>query len=158
MQNNKLRKVLNLDGKLRCNLKVCNLQFAICNPPMDGFTLIEVIATLAIVSISLVMVMQLFSSGLRVSRTTCNDTRAIVHAKDKMEELSQTPVQDNGEFEDGFEWETEVQPYEGFNVELEDTDLNLLQLKVKITWFSTAKKKKSIELVSLKTVTDVETE
>jgi general secretion pathway protein I len=157
MKKEKLRKLL--------NLKICNLQFAICNSPSPiplpqgegvrgraGFTLIEVIVAIAILAISLVMVMQLFSGGLRASRASCDYTRAIVHAKDKMEELSVEPVQDSGDFEDGFRWESEIQPLEELNKKLEDTDVNMLKIKIKISWFNLARQQKSVELVSLKTI------
>ncbi len=113
-----------------------------------GFTLIEVIVSMAILSITFVLIMQLFSGGLRASRTSCDFTRAVVHAKDKMEELSGAPVQESGEFEDGFKWETEVQPYK----ELEETGFNLLKIKVKVSWPDVLNKERSVELVSLKLV------
>ncbi len=115
-----------------------------------GFTLIEVVVALIIVSVSLVMVMQLFSKGIKSSRATCDYTRAVVHAKDKMEELSLEPVQGGGEFEDGFEWRTEVETHK----ELEDSTVNLIKLKVIISWPNAAQGQRSIELVSLKVVSD----
>ncbi len=118
----------------------------------SGFTLIEVIIAIAILSISFVMIMQLFSGGLRASRLSCDYTRAVIHAKDKMEEISNTPVQGSGEFEDGFRWESEVQPYE----ELEETTLKVLKLKVIVSWSDVLKKQKSVELVSLKVVPNEE--
>ncbi|MCK5512383.1 MAG: hypothetical protein KAI96_06215, partial [Thermodesulfovibrionia bacterium] len=83
---------------------------------------------------------------------SCDYTRAVVHAKDKMEELSVEPVQDSGEFEDGFTWESDVQPYEELNKELEESDYNMLIIKVKVSWSNRAHKQKSVELVSLKAV------
>ncbi len=145
------------DRKLR-NYDILTSQSLTYNDPERGFTLIEVITTLAVVSISLVMVMQLFSSGLKSSRTTCNYTRAVVHAKDKMEELFQNPEPESGEFDDGFQWETEVQPYEDHEVILEDTDYNILELKVKISWSNSKDSGKSFELISLKTVSEGEDE
>jgi general secretion pathway protein I len=137
--------------KDRC-FKTHNVQYAHCTSRSGGFTLIEVIVAIAILSISLVMVMQLFSGGLRASRASCDYTRAVVHAKDKMEELSVEPVQDSGEFEDGFAWESDVQPYEELNKELEESDYNMLKIKVKVSWSNRAHKQKSVELVSLKAV------
>jgi len=93
----------------------------------SGFTLIEVIVALAIVSISFVMIMQLFSGGLRASRSSCDYTRAVVHAKNKMEELSFDPIADSGNFDDGFNWRTELEPYE----EPEDGNFKLMKLIVK---------------------------
>ena len=124
----------------------------------QGFTLIEVIVAFAILAISLVMVMQLFSAGLRVSRTSCDYTRAVVHAKDKMEELSLKPVQGSGKFEDGFEWETEVKSYGEHNEKLDELGVNLLEVKVKISWDSTSRQQQSIEMVSLRTLAEEENE
>ena len=117
-----------------------------------GFTLIEVIIAFMIVSISLVMVMRLFSSGLKASRATCDYTVAVVYAKDKMEELSSDPVEDSGAFEDGFVWRSEVGMYK----EPEESQFKLLKIKVIVSWPDTGEKQKSVELVSLKAVSEEE--
>jgi general secretion pathway protein I len=117
-----------------------------------GFTLIEVIVALVIVSVSLAMVMQLFSAGLKASRASCDYTRAVIYAKDIMEEMSESPEQDSGAFDDGYSWETEVQPY----VEDEGGMSNLLLIKVKVFWDDVLRNPKSIEIVSLKAVEDEE--
>jgi len=119
---------------------------------LTGFTLMEVIVAIAILAISFVMVMQLFSGGLRTSRLSCDYTRAIVHAKDIMEELSLEPVQASGKFEDGFEWESDVQPFDNIQETLNITDYNVLKIKVKVSWIDTRNKKRSSELISLKTM------
>jgi general secretion pathway protein I len=113
-----------------------------------GFTLVEVIVAMAIVGISLVMILQLFSGGLRASRTSCDYTRAVVHAKNKMEELSFYPEPGNGSFEDGFDWQTAVEPYE----EPEDSRFKMMKIKVIISWGDALRKPKSIQMVSLKTL------
>ncbi|MEF9425788.1 MAG: type II secretion system minor pseudopilin GspI [Candidatus Mariimomonas ferrooxydans] len=127
-----------------------------------GFTLIEVIVAIAILAISLVAVMQLFAGGLRAGNMSHNYTLAIVHAKDKMEELSFDLVKDSGEFEDGFKWESDVQPYEALydelNLRLEDSGLNLFKIKVKVSWGSSPNKQKSVQLVTLKIQAEGETE
>jgi len=117
-----------------------------------GFTLIEVILALVIMSVSLAMIMQLFSAGLKASRASCDYTRAVIYAKDIMEEISGSSQPDSGEFEDGFLWETEVMPYE----DSEGMASNLMQIKVKVSWHDVLKKDKAIELVSLKAVVDEE--
>lgn len=116
------------------------------NPSEAGFTLIEVIVAFTILSLSLVMVMQLFSAGLKASRASCDYTRAVIYAKDIMEEISGTPESNSGEFEDGFFWETEVAPYEDSEGMID----NLLQIKVKVSWADVLRRDKSIELVSLR--------
>ncbi len=152
-----LMKALNLEGKLRYNLKIYNSPSPHPSPLRGegkgegaGFTLIEVIVAIAILGISFVMIMQLFSGALRASRASCDYTRAVVHAKDKMEELSVAPVQDSGEFEDGFKWESVIQPYK----ELEDSAFNLLKINVKISWNDALRKPNYVELVSLKVVSN----
>lgn len=152
MKNEKLREVCRQDGAKEYENLIPPI------PPLAkggwgdlaGFTLIEVIVAIAILAISLVMIMQLFSAGLKVSRSSCDYTRAVVHAKDKMEELSIKPVQGSGKFEDGFEWETEVRSYGEHNEKLEELGVNLLEVKVKISWDSTSRQQESIEMVSLR--------
>jgi general secretion pathway protein I len=121
----------------------------------DGFTLMEVIVAFAVLSISLVMVMQLFSGGLQASRASCDYTRAVVHAKDKMEELTLEPESGNGTFEDGFAWETEIIPYtlaDEVNEQLDKSGYNAMKYRVKITWHNVSNKEKSVELSSFKIV------
>lgn len=117
-------------------------------PSASGFTLIEVIIAIAILGISLVMVMQLFAGGLRAARTSCDYSRAVIHAKEKMEEKTEYPVQDSGVFDDGFKWETEVESYK----ELEDNPYKLVKIKVRVMWPDVMKNSKTVELVGLKAV------
>ncbi|MEN8265157.1 MAG: type II secretion system protein [Nitrospirota bacterium] len=118
----------------------------------NGFTLIEVVVAMIIVSVSLVMVMQLFSSGLKSSRTTCDYTTAVIHARDKMEEFLLDPVSGSGEFEDGFSWSSEIEAYK----EPEESLINLMKLKIIVMWPDGAQGQRSIELVSLKAVSEEE--
>ena len=118
----------------------------------NGFTLIEVLVASIIVSISLVMVMQLFSSGLKSSRTTCDYTTAVVHARDKMEEFLLDFVSGSGEFEDGFSWSSEIETYN----EPEESQVNLMKIKVIVSWPDDARGQRSIELVSLKAISEEE--
>lgn len=113
----------------------------------NGFTLIEVMVAFAIVSVSFVLIMQLFAGGLRAGRTSSDYTKAVVHAKDKMEELSDNPEGNSGEFDDGFRWQTEVQDH----TETEESLYVLKKIKVIIEW-SDGNRQRSIEMVSLKAV------
>ena len=115
-----------------------------------GFTLIEVIIAMALLSICLVMIMQLFARGLKSARISCDYTRAVIIAKGKMEELSKNPVSESGELEEGYRWETEALPYE----EDEDERYNLMKIKVKVFWGDVSNRERSIELVSLKVISD----
>lgn len=118
-----------------------------------GFTLIEVIVAFTLLLVSLVMIMQLFAAGLKSSRASCDYTRAVMHAKDKMEELYISPLhrQESGEFSDGYQWMAGAEPHEvTADKEDEENTFKLFKLKVKITWNITSKTANSFELESLK--------
>ena len=131
-------------------MQISNFKFQISNSRKDGFTLIEVVIAIAILGISLVMVMQLFAGGLRAARTSCDYSRAVIHAKDKMEEKTEYPVQDSGVFDDGFKWETEVESYK----ENKDNPYKLIKIKVRVMWPDVMKNSKTVELVGLKAVSE----
>ncbi|MBI4710007.1 MAG: prepilin-type N-terminal cleavage/methylation domain-containing protein [Nitrospirae bacterium] len=119
-----------------------------------GFTLVEVVVAIAILAITLVTIMQLFSGGLRASSTSCYYTRAIVHAKDKMEELLVKPVSGSGSFGDGFNWESTIEPYK----QPEDSQFTLLNVTVRISWYKTQDQQDSFEMQSMKTISKDENE
>ncbi len=76
--------------------------------PERGFTLLEIIVAMAILGMGIVMVMQLFSGGLRSAGLSRDYSVALLHARAKMEEMLLNPVEAAGEFDDGFRWHTEV--------------------------------------------------
>lgn len=100
-----------------------------------GFTLIETLVAISILAISLVVILQLFSGGLKSGKLSDEYTCAIFHAREKMdeillaEEITQGVVE--GEFEDGFKWKTEIVlvepeedvegklPFDAFNIKVD---------------------------------------
>jgi general secretion pathway protein I len=74
----------------------------------EGFTLIEVLVAVMVLAISLVVIMQLFSGGLKSNRISGDYLYGIFHAREKMEELLLTqewaPAELSGDFEDGYRW------------------------------------------------------
>ena len=79
-----------------------------------GFTLLEVLVAMSVLSISLVVVLQLFSGGLKASRLSDEYTRGIFYAREKLDEIllaeDLTTGVINGEFDGGFQWRAEAQP------------------------------------------------
>jgi hypothetical protein len=69
-----------------------------------------------------------------------------------MEEMSREPVQGSGEFDDGFSWASDVQPYD----ESEES-IKLMRIKVIVSWSDGTEKARSVSLVSLKAVADEDT-
>ena len=100
-----------------------------------GFTLIETLVAVMILAISVVVVLQLFSGGLKASRLSGDYTRAIFHAREKMDELlllgSLTEGVLEGEFDDGYKWRATiatVEPEEektGFSVDTFKIDVDI---------------------------------
>ena len=113
------------------------------NPPLlsryvlqrsQGFTLIETLVAVAVLAISLVVVLQLFSGGLKSGKLSDEYTRGIFYAREKMEELLLSDKLEDGvsegEFEDGYRWEAEILrlevteedeklPFESFGIRVE---------------------------------------
>jgi general secretion pathway protein I len=87
----------------------------------NGFTLIETLVALMLLAISFVIIMQLFSGGLKSSRVTTDYIYGIFHAREKMEEIllsdNLTAGTVSGEFDDGYEWSATV-----FIPQLEEDD------------------------------------
>ncbi len=117
----------------------------------NGFTLIEVIVAITILSVSFVLVMQLFSKGLRAARDSCDYSTAIVFAKGKMEGLV-SGIESASVNNDELRWEYDVQPYEGYELE----GSNIMKINLKVFWGDSPATQKSIELVTLKIISDDE--
>lgn len=133
--------------------------------PDNGFTLLEVLIAVIILGLSVTAILQQFSLALRggnVSRDMC---RAVLYAKQKLEELKTIEegegAANSGSFDDGFEWETSSQPYpipgpEG-DESVEQLRYELLQLTARITW-RYGLQRKQVELSTLKLVKKKERE
>ena len=74
-----------------------------------------------------------------------------------MEAMSVNPVADSGDFEDGFKWESELEPYiVGDEDEAEGNLFKLFKITVKVLWDDN-NKQHAVKLVSLKLVSEDET-
>ena len=77
-----------------------------------GFTLIEVLTAMMVLSIALVTIFQLFSGGLRAGRRAGDVGTATFLGRQKMEELLLSPAMAPGEMEgelaEGYSWHAEV--------------------------------------------------
>ena len=105
-----------------------------------GFTLLEVLTAMMILSISIVVIFQLFSGGLRSAELSDRYTRAIFHARAKMEATLLAEGLKEGEtegiVEEGYRWRLSVTRMES----KEDSRIlkksleTLFQLTVEIIW------------------------
>jgi general secretion pathway protein I len=83
-------------------------------PRQHGFTLLETLVAMMILSIALVIIFQQFSGALNTGHISESYTRAVWHAREKMDELLlyETPSQEiqEGEFGDGYRWRYRIEP------------------------------------------------
>ncbi len=126
----------------------------------SGFTLIEVVVALAILGVSVAIVMQIFSSGLKNLRRIELAHRAMSHAENVMNEMlaDQEIIGSgalSGELDDEFRYTAEVteweMPQEQLSLELAVPTSRLLQMTVQIH-FINDRFGKSYRLSTLKTV------
>ncbi len=114
-----------------------------------GFTLVEIVVAMAVLGVSLVLVIELFSGGLRLGRASEEYTLAGQFARQKMEEISlnreiQEGIED-GEFEGThYRWQVEVKKIDLLLIPPE-TDykppVDLYQVQVRIIWMSGSKER-----------------
>ncbi len=78
----------------------------------QGFTLLEVLVAMAILGVGLIVIIELFSGGLRLERTSEEYTKAVGYARMKLEEISLAKSLEEGieegEFDREYRWQVEV--------------------------------------------------
>jgi general secretion pathway protein I len=119
-----------------------------------GFTLIETLVAISILSVSLVVLMQLFSGGLKSSRLSDEYTRGIFHAREKMDEillageLSEGII--GGEFDDGFKWKAEALRLDMPEAKNVDLPFRAFNIRVAVTWDAGGREKQfSVSAIKL---------
>ena len=124
---------------------------------MKGFTLMEVVIALAILGIGLMVIIELFSGGLRLARTSEEYTRAMNYGRMKMEEISSKQNieegTEEGKFDDTFRWQVGVKKVDILQVDKSidfKPPVELFQVKVDILWTS-GSKERSASIESFKT-------
>ena len=108
----------------------------------QGFTLLEILVAIVLLSLSFTMISQLFSGSLRLASLNRSYGEAVTLADQKMGELLQAEeppekdgFTDNGIYKDIFAWDVSVVPYEGLTTEDEDAfPLELFKVDVKVSW------------------------
>ena len=103
-----------------------------------GFTLVETLVAVSILAISLVVLLQLFSGGLKSSRVSDEYTRGIFYAREKMDEIllarELSPGIIGGEYDDGFKWRAEAQPLDIQEAKDVKLPVRAFNIKVAVTW------------------------
>ena len=105
--------------------------------------MIEIVVAMAILGVGLIVIIELFSGGLRLGRTSEEYTKAVGLARMKMEEIALKDHMEEGdevgEFDRDFRWRVGVKKVDLLPAE-KITDyqppVQLYQIKVNILWKS----------------------
>lgn len=123
-----------------------------------GFTLIEVVVAMAILAIGLTIIIELFSGGLRLGRTSVDYTKAVNYARMKMEEFSLRQTMEEGSeegtFDDNYRWQIDVKRVDVLQAENRPEfkpPAELFQVKINILWKS-GSKERSTRIESFRTI------
>jgi len=116
-----------------------------------GFTLIEVVVAMAILSIGITVMIELFAGSLRLVRTSGEYTKAVNYARVKMEEITVKPTInegiEEGEFDGTYRWQVDVKRVDVLPPRIE-TDfkppVELFQVKVNVLWKSGTKERSTV--------------
>ena len=118
-----------------------------------GFALIEILVAVSVLAISLVVIFQLFSGGLKSRQLSEKYARGVFHAREKMAEILLSPDlsegDTEGEFEDAYEWQAAITRVVSGDDE-EKLPVVLLNIKIRINWRE-GEKEKSFVIDTLKT-------
>jgi prepilin-type N-terminal cleavage/methylation domain-containing protein len=123
-----------------------------------GFTLIETVVAMAILGVGLIVIIELFSGGLRLGRASEDYTKAVGLARMKMEEFALKDRLEEGnevgDFDRDFRWQVGVKKVDILPVEKFPEfrpPVELYQIKVNIIWRS-GSREKSAGIETYKTV------
>ena len=117
-----------------------------------GFALIEILVAVSVLAISLVVILQLFSGGLKSRKLSEEYARGVFHAREKMAEILLEPGlserETEGQFEDEYQWQAVITRVASDEDE-EKMPVDLLNVTVSITWRD-GEKEKSFSIDTLK--------
>jgi general secretion pathway protein I len=116
-----------------------------------GFTLIEVVVAMAILSVGITVIIELFSGSLRLVRASGEYTKAVHYGRIKIEEMTVKPTInegiEEGEFEGTYRWQVDVKRVNLLPSRIE-TDFrppaDLFQVKVHVLWKSGTKERSAL--------------
>ena len=120
-----------------------------------GFALIEILVAVSVLAISLVVIFQLFSGGLKSRQLSEQYARGVFHAREQMAEILLIPDlsegETQGEFEDAYEWQAVITRVVSEEDEEKNLPVNLMSIWIRINWRE-GEKEKSFVIGTLKAV------
>ena len=122
-----------------------------------GFTLIEILASLTLIGLAVVYLVQLFSANLRTIGTSQDYMEALTRAEAVMREITERDKIEEASWQEETEqgYRVAVSVSEAEKERTEDLPVKLLRIEMTFSW-ETASRKKSLTLRSLKVVERVD--
>ncbi len=119
--------------------------------PAAGFTLLEVLVALAILSLTVVVAIQGFAQGLRLLKLSGEHQRAALLADQKIREVVRPEAGTEEGSEDGFTWQRTVRAIETPELVQPGTPTawKVYELDVQVTW---GHGRRAVNLTTLRTV------
>jgi general secretion pathway protein I len=118
-----------------------------------GFTLIEVLAALAILGLSLSAIYQAFIGGMRNEASGRRHAAATMLAESRLAQVAaEYPVQIghwSGQTPDGYQWSLRMRPAEDEALVSESRPLHLIEVEVRVTW-QHQERQREVRLTSLR--------
>ena len=113
----------------------------------------ETLVAISVLSISMVVILQLFSGGLRGSKVSDDYTRGIFHAREIMEEMlllhEFTEGTRQGDFDDGYGWRAEIVRQPPESEDEESLPFDTYQITVAVNW-SAGEKERRFDIRTLR--------
>ncbi len=121
----------------------------------QGFSLLEILIAFSILALSLGILLNIFSGGLRRTVVSEEYQQAVIIAQSKLAAAGVETALENataqGQSQDKYTWSVQVQPFNMDNLDLADDTLELAayQVVVTVNW-SEGNNQRQVELNTLK--------
>ena len=104
----------------------------------NGFTLLEVLVAFAVLTVTLGVLLNIFSLAIRTTQTVQDQQKAVLLAESKLAELDAgltlRPGMERGDFDQRFEWETRVEEFDSRALMDNQSMLIPYRLSVVVNW------------------------
>lgn len=104
----------------------------------NGFTLLEVLVAFAVLTVTLGVLLNIFSLAIRTTQTVQDQQKAVLLAESKLAELDAgltlRPGMERGDFDQRFEWETRVEEFDSRATLDNQSMLIPYRLSVVVNW------------------------
>ncbi len=120
-----------------------------------GMTLIEVLVAFVVLSVTMAVILQIFSGGMRNARLAEGYNRALFLAQSQMASVGQEQKlavgESSGSVGDGLHWRVTIDGYDDEGaVERYALTQRLYQVRVRVDWNSGDGQQRQVQLVSLR--------